>query len=56
MGTYLLKEEFPTGKIYDFLAAEDMPYTMDTKNWNSVGGLEDKVGPSMILMTSYMYV
>ncbi len=48
MCVYLLNEEFPSKKIYTFLVAEDMPYMMNTKNRNSVGGFEDKVDPKLL--------
>ncbi len=35
MRIYLLKEEFSVSKIYTFLIAQDMAYTMSTRNQNS---------------------
>ena len=54
MGIYLLDGEFPIGKIYTFLVAEDMPYTLGTRNQNFTVGVEDTGGPN--LTTSLTYI
>ncbi len=48
MRAYLLKEEFPTSKIYSFLVAQNMAYMMGRRNQNFTVGLEDTCGPNTL--------
>ncbi len=54
MGIYLLNEEFPIGKIYAFLVAVDMSYTMGIRNRNFTEGLEGTGGPKLTTCSVYI--